>query len=190
MDRQSFRQNRWTRRVAWLVGAVLALWAIGWLAVPPLLRQQAQKIATEKLGRNVTIGAVDFKPWSLELTVSNLAIATADGRAEQLHVQRIYLDAELQSVLRWAPVVDAVQVDQPVLRLTHLGGGRYDIDDVLKRLAPAADQPVEQPAKFALYNLALNAGSIDYIDTTVNRTHAVRELRLAVPFLSNLPSQR
>jgi len=190
MDRQSLTQSRWTRRAAWLVGGVLAMWAVGWLAVPPLLRHQAQKLATEKLGRTVTIGAVDFKPWSMELTVSDLAIATADGRAEQLHVQRIYLDAELQSVLRWAPVVDAVQVDQPVLRLTHLGGGRYDIDDVLHRLTPAADQGAGQPAKFALYNLALSAGSIDYTDTTVGRTHTVRELRLVVPFLSNLPSQR
>jgi len=190
MDRQSLTQSRWTRRAAWLVGGVLALWGIGWLAVPPLLRHQAQKLATEKLGRAVTIGAVDFKPWSMELTVSDLAIASADGRAEQLHVKRIYLDAELQSVLRWAPVVDAVQVDQPVLRLTHLGGGHYDIDDVLHRLAPAPDQPAGEPAKFALYNLALNAGSIDYTDTTVGRTHAVRELRLVVPFLSNLPSKR
>ena len=174
MDRQSLTQSRWTRRAAWLVGGVLAMWAVGWLAVPPLLRHQAQKLATEKLGRTVTIGAVDFKPWSMELTVSDLAIATADGRAEQLHVQRIYLDAELQSVLRWAPVVDAVQVDQPVLRLTHLGGGRYDIDDVLHKLTPAADQGAGQPAKFALYNLALSAGSIDYTDTTVGRTHTDR----------------
>lgn len=35
----------------------------------------AEKIASEKLGRRVTVGQVDFKPWSLELTLKGLAIA-------------------------------------------------------------------------------------------------------------------
>jgi hypothetical protein len=71
---------------------VLTLWVLGWLAVPPLLRHQAQKIASEKLGRTVTLGAVDFKPWTMELTLSDLAVATADGKADQVRIQRIYID--------------------------------------------------------------------------------------------------
>ena len=62
-------------RAAWLVATLLLIWALAWLAVPPLLKFQAEKIASETLGRPVTIGAVNFKPWSLELTVSDLTIA-------------------------------------------------------------------------------------------------------------------
>jgi uncharacterized protein involved in outer membrane biogenesis len=123
---------------------VVALWAIGWLAVPPLLKHQVQKIASEKLGRTVTLGAVDFKPWSMELTLSDLAIATADGKADQVRIQRIYIDGELQSLVRMAPVVDAITVDGPVARLTHLGGGRYDIDDMLKKARTAARPAAER----------------------------------------------
>ena len=190
MDLQTLKNNQWARRAAWTAGGLLALWAVSWLAVPPLLKHQAQKIASEKLGRTVTIGAVDFKPWSLELTVSDLAIATADGKTDQLRIKRLYIDSALQSLLRLAPVMDAITVDEPAARLTHLGGGRYDIDDILKRLAPPADQPASEPAKFALYNLALNGGSFDFVDTAVGKTHNVREVRLAVPFLSNLDSKR
>ena len=190
MNLQTLKSHKWARRAAWTIGGVLALWALGWLAVPPLLKHQVQKIASEKLGRTVTLGAVDFKPWTMELTLSDLAIATADGKAEQLRVQRLYLDAELQSLLRLAPVVDAITVDGPVARLTHLGGGRYDVDDVIEKLRPPPDEPPSEPAQFALYNLALNGGSFDFIDNTVGKTHTVRDLRLAVPFLSNLDSKR
>ena len=62
MNLQTLKSNPWARRAAWTIGAVLALWALAWLAVPPLLKHQAQKIATEKLGRTVTVGAVDFQP--------------------------------------------------------------------------------------------------------------------------------
>lgn len=190
METPSLGNNKWVRRAAWVAGGVVALWAVGWLAVPPLLKHQAQKIASEKTGRVVRIGGIDFKPWTLELTVSDLAIATADGRADQFRIKRIYIDSEMQSLLRLAPVVDALVVDTPVARLTHLGGGRYDIDDIVKKLTPPADQPASAPLKFALYNLALQGGALDFIDTTVGKTHTLRDLRLDVPFLSNLEAQR
>ena len=101
----------WLRRAAWLVAALLVLWALAWLAVPPLLKSQAQKIASETLGRPVTIGAIDFKPWSLELTVSDLAIAkraSAPAGAPQISIKRLYIDAEMESLLRMAPVADAI----------------------------------------------------------------------------------
>ncbi len=190
MDTQTLQNNKWARRAAWTLGGVAALWAISWLAVPPLLKHYAQKIASEKLGRAVTLGEVDFRPWSLALTLSDLAIATADGKSDQLRIKRLYIDSELQSLLRLAPVVDAITVDEPVARLTHTGEGRYDIDDILQRLAPPADQPPGEPARFALYNLALNGGSLDFTDQTVGKTHTLRDVRLAVPFLSNLESKR
>ena len=184
--------RRWLRRVAWTAAGIGGLWAVGWLAVPPLLKHQGEKIATEKLGRKTTIGAVEFKPWTLELTVRDLAIASADGQSEQLRIPRIYIDGELQSLLRLAPVVDAIQVDAPQVRLTHHGDGRYDIQDILDRLGqqPAPTDPKAQPARFALYNLALQGGSVDFVDETVGRTHTVRDLVLNIPFLSNLDSQR
>ncbi|MES2424858.1 MAG: DUF748 domain-containing protein, partial [Pseudomonadota bacterium] len=166
---------------------------IAWLAVPPLATHYAQKIASEQLGRTVRIGAIDFKPWSLELSVSDIVVAAAGNAVDalpQLQIQRIYLDAELQSLLRLAPVVDAITVNAPVLRLTHLGEGRYDIDDILAKLQPAPDAPPSEPQRFALYNLALVGGALDFTDRSVNKTHTLRALELSVPFLSNLESQR
>lgn len=186
MQRADLLGNRWLRRLVWAVGALLALWALAWLVVPPLLKSQAQKIASEQLGRKVTIGAVDFKPWSLELTLTDLKIATADGAADQLAIGRIYIDSELQSVLRLAPVVDALVVDAPHVRLTHLGDGKYDIDDIVARLNKPSDKPPGDPPQFALYNLALTGGTVDFTDKTVNRTHELRDLAIGVPFVSNL----
>lgn len=187
MDLQTLHHNQWVRRAAWTIGSVAALWAVSWLAVPPLLKHQAQKIASEKLGRTVTLGAVDFKPWSLELTGARLAVATADGKADQLRIRRIYIDSALQSLVRLAPVMDAIAVDEPVAHLNPSGGRSLDIDDILTKLAPPADAAPGEPAKFALYNLALNGGSFRS-STPVGKTHTLRDVRLAVPFLSNLDS--
>ncbi len=180
---------RWVRRLGWVLVCVLLVWALGWLAVPALVRSQAQKLASDKLGRPVTIGRVDFVPWTLELTVHDLAVAATDGGAPQLHIERIYIDAELQSLVRLAPVADAVQIDGLAVRLAQRAPGRYDIDDIVAQLRRQAD-PQAAPPRFALYNIAVTGGSVDFKDETVGRTHALRGLELHIPFLSNLDSQR
>ena len=190
MNAASLKQNKWVRRGGTAVLALLVLWVITWLAVPPIAKSQVQKIASEKLGRQVTIGKIDFKPWSLELALSDLRVATADGSQSQLAVRRIYVDAELQSLLRLAPVIDAVQVEAPALRLTHLADGKYDIDDIIAKLSSTPAAPPGEPARFAIYNIRVSEGTVDFDDQTVKRKHELRDLVLDVPFLSNLASQR
>ncbi|SDM76654.1 DUF748 domain-containing protein [Polaromonas sp. JS666] len=189
------RSPIWRRRAAWALGVLLLVWALAYAAVPSILKSQLEKIASEKLGRQVTVGAVDFKPWSLELTLRDLAIAKAGAAgapqaAPQLAIKRIYIDAELESLLRLAPVADAVQVDEPVAFLAHQGEGRYDIDDILERLKTPADPPAGDPPRFAVYNIVVSGGRLDFADQSAGKTHELRELNLSVPFLSNLKSQR
>lgn len=190
MDFAKYWNSGWGRRAAWALGGLVAFWVLAWLAVPPLIKSQVEKAASQKLGRAVTLGGAEFRPWTLELTLHDLAIASADGGPPQLAIRRIHLDGELQSLLRLAPVVDEVLVEEPALRLTHLGGGRYDVDDILARLVPPAGEPAGEAPRFALYNLLLTGGRADFTDKAVNRTHELRGLGASLPFLSNLASQR
>jgi len=183
----------WLRRLAYAAGALVLLWALAWAVVPSIAKSQAQTRLSALLGRTVTVGAVEFAPWSLELTVRDLAVAKADGSGPQFSVARVYVDAEIQSLLRLAPVVDAVTIDTPRVALTHLGQGAYDIDDILQRLRTPADAPATEPLRFAVYNVTLAGGSVDYTDQSLSgapRQHALRDVQLSLPFLSNFDSKR
>ncbi len=180
----------WKRRAAFCVGGLFLLWALAWLAVPPLLKSQIEAQGSAALGRKLTLGAVDFKPWTLELTLTDLAISTADGKASQFKVARVYVDAELESIFRLAPVLDSVVVEAPELKLTHTGGGHYDIDDIIRRLSEPPADPPSAPVHFAFYNLELRDGTVDFTDTPMAREHSLQKLHVTVPFLSNLDAQR
>ncbi len=69
---------QWQRRGRWFLGSLLHVWLLAWLAVPPLAKRMIEEKGSAALGRALTVGAVDFHPWSLELTVHDLTIATAD----------------------------------------------------------------------------------------------------------------
>ncbi|CAN7634660.1 DUF748 domain-containing protein [Acidovorax sp. LjRoot117] len=185
----SIRQHRWFRPAACTLAGLIGVWAVAWLAVPPLLKGPLERAATAQLGRAVTVGAIDFKPWTLELALRDIAVAGAAGAPPQLTIGRVYVDGELQSLLRFAPVVDAFTVENPVLRVTHLSDGRYDVDDIIAKVTAPTSEPDSGPARLALYNLALTGGSIDFNDQSVGKTHEVRDLALKVPFISTLSTQ-
>ncbi len=165
------------------------LWSAAWFYVPPLVVSAAEKAAAQQLGRRLTLGKVEFNPWTLEITLSDLALAgaTADA-APLLEVKRIHADAAIVSLLHLAPVIDAVDIDAPTVRVSRLGDGRYDLDDVLQHIASIPRSP--EPARFAIHNIVVHGGSADFIDGPLATTHRVRELELAVPFVSSLPAER
>lgn len=179
------------RRLLWAVLGVLLLSALAWQGVPALLRWQGPKIAAEQLGRALQVGQVRFNPWTLELTIDDLALAGAAGAPPQLAVQRVYADAAWASIWRLAPVLDGLRIDAPVLRLAHSGDGHYDFDDILARLAARPPAPeAGRPARFALYNIDIQDGRIEFDDQAVGRVHQVTGLKLALPFVSSLPAAR
>jgi uncharacterized protein involved in outer membrane biogenesis len=186
-------RSRLPLRLQRLVLVLLGLaffWSAGMLWVPWLLKPQAERAIGEALGRSIQIGRVEFRPWSLELTLQDLAVRTQDGAGDQLHIGQVYVNAALASLWRLAPVLDALEVSQPRLQLRQQSPGHYDIDDILARLSAPSDKPPGEPPKFALYNLTLTDGAVAFQDDLVSRQHSLQGLQLGLPFLSNLQADR
>ncbi|MBO7410741.1 MAG: DUF748 domain-containing protein, partial [Ottowia sp.] len=186
-------RRRWLRRTAIASACVLGLWGVLWLGAPPLIRSQGEKIATNLLGRQVRIGEVKLHPWSLELELRDLSMAGAEpGSAPQLSIARAYVDADMSSLWRLAPVLDAIEIDQPVVRLAHLGEGKLDIADIIARFPPDPNNPDDDggQARLALYNIAITDGRFEFENVPSGGKHIVSDLQLALPFISTLASQR
>ncbi len=181
----------WLRRFAWGVAALLLLWLVLWLALPALLKWQLPLRASEALGRPVTIGDVSFHPWNLDLTVKEFVIAGLPAGAEPLlRVGQLHANLSAASLFRLAPVIEALEVDALRLRIARTGAGHYDVDDLIARFTPGPDaKAAAEPAHFALYNLQIRDAQLRFDDRPVNRVHRIEALQLALPFISNLPSQ-
>ena len=183
----SARHRGW-RLALWVVLGLLAALALMWALVPLAVRSVAQEQLSQRLGREVTLTAVRFNPLTLTLQVDGLRIAGPQAGAEPLlTLKQLSVDADLRSLLRMAPVIEAVQVDSPRLHLSRTGEGQFDIDDIVRRLAsqPAGD-PDAPPPHFALYNLRITDGQCVLDDRPTHQVHRIEGLQLGLPFLSNM----
>ena len=186
--------RRLYRALGILVLSLCGLTVGSYALVPWAIKSQLPKLAEAKLGRALDVGEVTFKPWLLDLRVNDLALAGQTAASPpMLKVSSLHVTAAWASLWRLAPVVDAIHIEAPKLHIEHQGSGRYDFDDLLAHLAKSGDNRDSQssePTRFALYNVAVTGGEVDFVDTPFGGKHVLRDLKLGLPFLSSMPIYR
>jgi len=97
------------RHLSVTVTGLLLLWTLARLVLPYVVKNQLESRLTEQLWRKVSLGRVNFKPWSsLELTVEDVAMAHAfeAERSAQFSIKCHYING-ITVGLAAGPVVDA-----------------------------------------------------------------------------------
>lgn len=187
LTRSPFRLALWVLAV--LSSLVTLVLLVATLALPGWLKGRGVALATEALGRAVTVDEVQVQPWRLALVLDGVGVAGAGTRQPpQFTLGRLDAALSLRSLLRGRLVVESVRLERPTLRLARTALGRYDVDDLLQRFAAKPGEPESDEPQFAVYNIELLEGRIDFDDRPVQRRHGLSGLHLSLPFLSTLPA--
>jgi Domain of Unknown Function (DUF748) len=178
------------RRIAIWAGSIVALYAIvGFLVAPPIARSQAESALTELLGRKVTVERVRINPFALSASVLGFAIRDREGEGSLVAFDELYVNFTLSSLFRLAPVVEEVRLVRPAVRVVRNADKSYSFQDILDRFASRPAAPPGPTPRFAVFNIALEDGSIEFDDRPERATHVVSDLQIGIPFISSLPSQ-
>jgi len=182
------KRKRWLKPIAG-VALVAAAWTgiVGhWL--PGWARAKAEAAATEALGTPVRVGQLRIKPWTMEVGVDGLSVGPQ--AAPWLTLAHADTQVSLESVWRLAPVVRHVTLDKPTFWLDRQGTEQFNISAVMAHLRAQAKQPkpIDQPARFAVFNIQVKDGLVRYTDQVLKQEHRVERIQVGIPFVSNLPS--
>ena len=185
----SSRAARWLRRTALgLAIFVVVLALVGFFVVPAVVKHQVEKLGSAELDRQVRVEAVTFNPFTLEARATGITVSDKSGPRPMLAIDEVFVDLSLKSVVHFAPVVKRLKVTRPVASVIRLDGSRYNFSDIVDRqLAKPPPAKEQAPARFALFNLELVDGRIDFDDRPEELQHAVTAIGLGVPFISSFP---
>jgi len=183
-----FARTPRARKLLWWVLGLLALFAlVGFLVVPPIVKSQLEQKLSEALHRTVTVEAVRVNPFAPSVTVRGFAARERAGDALFVTFDELYVNAAWTSIFRLAPVIDEVRLTKPHVRVVRNVDRTYNFQDLVDE---ALAQPPSEgpPPKFAVFNIQLLDGRIDFDDQAQKEKHEIADLRIGIPFISSLPA--
>lgn len=182
-----FMRTTWFRRSLYGLLAFLVLFGLlGYFALPSIIKSQAEKLAGEKLHRQLSIEQVEFQPFSLKLDVHGAKLLEPDGKTVFAAFEHLHVNVSAQSLFRLAPVVQEARLQKPYLHLARTAANHYNVDDIIELIAGLP--PSSEPARFSAYNLQVDGGRIEFDDQPVKTGHVVSDFKLGLPFISSLPA--
>ena len=177
--------------LVWGGGLFVAFVLFSTLALPVIIKSQAEKAILQATGRVASIEKVRFNPFGMTLTLQGFKLLEPDAKTPFVQFGSIRVSLSSSSLFRFAPVVDELSLDKLQVGLVRTAANRYNFSDILDRLA-AQPKPKKEKSgtpRFSINNISLQGSSIDFEDRAVNggKKHTVRDLQLAIPFISTIP---
>jgi uncharacterized protein involved in outer membrane biogenesis len=176
------------RRIGWwILGIVVAIGIIGFLVVPPIAKPYLVEALEKQLHRKVRIESLRVNPFALSATVRGFAMQDRPGPEPALTFDELYVNLSLGSLFRLAPVIEALRLVKPHLRIVRNEDRTYNFQDLIDEAASKPKEPDAPPPHFALFNIELIDGRVDLDDRPLRQKHALSDIHLGVPFVSSLP---
>jgi uncharacterized protein involved in outer membrane biogenesis len=178
------------RKLALWAASALALYAIlGFLVAPWIVQREIESALTTQLGRQATVQGVRINPFTLSASVRDLAVKEPDGVTVAASFEALDVDVAWSSLFRGGPIIEAVHLVKPYVRIVRLQDGTYGFQDIIDRFAKAPPSPPGPPPKFAVYNITVTDGRMELDDQPQKARHEVTDLQVGVPFVSSLPAE-
>jgi hypothetical protein len=128
----------------WIFGMLLFYALIGFLILPPIIRNVAVKQLTRQLGRDVSIAQVKINPFVLSATVDGLLIKDTNGEPF-VSWDEVYVNFQLSSFFGKAWVFKEISTTKPFVSVRMNRDGSFNFSDILAKFsanaAPAATAP-------------------------------------------------
>ena len=174
------------RRIAAFAAGLVLLWAAaGFFVVPRVLLSKLPPALSEKLHRPVTLRGARANPFTLSFTLEGLTVGEREGPGTFVSLERLFVNAEVRSLFYRGAVLGEVVLEAPSVSVARTADGTYSITDLIEEFSK--DDPDGKPARFSVANIRVERGAILFDDRPAGTKHEVRELKIGIPFLSNLP---
>ncbi|KAA0895369.1 DUF748 domain-containing protein [Oryzomonas rubra] len=177
------------RKIAIILAATFVAIILFCSAILPLIvRSQAVTALEEATGRKVRIEKVGINPFTLTVTVTGFAIEEKGG-GPFVSIRQLRASLGLASIYKRALIISQVAIEAPSLSIARLAANRYSFNDIIERQKAKPQKESKGEFRFSINNITLANGSVDFDDRAVGggRKHTVRDLKVAVPFISNIP---
>lgn len=182
---------------------------IGFWALPSYIQSKAQRIASEKLHRQLLVDKLAFNPFTFTLNIEGLKLTEPNSEERFVSLDKLDVTLSGLSVLKMTPVVTEFKLVKPFVRIIRFSETERNFDDILalfkspedeekageekkaevvKKPQTAAERRAERrKRKFGIYNFQIEDGQIELEDRVKDSKTIISDLNVGLPYLYRGP---
>jgi len=175
-----------TRKIGIIVIAIILVVGIStFFAVPAVLRNVLTGRVAATIHRPVTVGNIYFNIYTLRLRIDRLHVGNRTGSDPFVDIGSVNLRISWSSLIHLAPIVKEATVESPSIHVVRESDGLFNFSDLMQSSAPPPALKPSAPLKFAVSNILVNQGNIEFDDEVTGQKHSIEQIQLGVPFIAN-----
>ncbi len=178
--------NIFKKMLIFLIGFLVVIGIGGFFILPAALKPVLIKKISVILHRETSIDQIRINPFALSATIKGLTLADPGQSLPFVAFDELYVNVDvITSIFRRAVILEEIRLDRPYIDLTRKSDGSYNFSDLIPKEERKKEEPAT-PFLFSLNNIQIINGKINFHDMPNQTDHTVRELQLAIPFISNI----
>jgi uncharacterized protein involved in outer membrane biogenesis len=189
MKLQKVKRWRLMKIILWIVGLFVLFSFIGFFVAPPVIKSILLKRLSDTLHRDISIESFRINPYAFSVTVKGFDMKERQTGEPFISFDELYVDIEAMPLLKKALIVKEIRLIKPYIKVVRKGDESYNFSDIIKGTTKEADEKGKStPAIFSINNIRILNGCIDFYDMVKDMHHTVRDMHIAIPFISNHPT--
>ncbi len=188
------RRPIWLRVLKWTgitIGVIVVLIILAIVIIPHFantaaIKGEIEKVATDRTGRNVTIGgqvSLSLFPW-IGFDAHDVTMANAKGFGKEpfLHAKEVEIHAKLIPLIFGNVEVSGITFEAPALDLARNKSGGNNWEDLTGGGKPASKSKAAKNkaplAHLSVGKIAINNGTLEYRDAESGKHYTIRQFGL------------
>jgi hypothetical protein len=171
-----------------LIISLVLFTVTGFFVLPPIIKSLLIKKLSERLHRTIMIQKVKVNPFMPSLDIKGFSMKERDKPETFLSFEELYINLQTASIFKRGLILGEVRIDKPYINISRNEALSYNFSDLLNEYsAEAKNEDKSEPFRFSAGNIQINDGSIDFWDGPKHTRHTVRNIKTAIPLISNFP---
>ena len=184
-------KRRLIKITIWVAGFFALFTIIGFLVLPPVAKSVLTKQLSKALHRQVSIEKIKINPYALSFSMKGLIIRERGKQETFVSLGEISTALSPKSIFKRAPIITRLSIVNPYIRVIRHPDETFNFTDLTVSEGPKKPEPPKpgkeaKPFQFSVNNIVISGGHIEFFDGPKNVQHSIKDLHVAVPFVSNM----
>ncbi len=181
-----------SRKRVYIPFLIIVLYTVtGFWILPGVVKNKLTATLETVLKRPVSIERIAINPYALSIRVDSFSVTQPSGEPF-FAFDGFFADMSVSSLFMMAPVLSAVTLEHPAVRLVRNKDGSFNFSDLMPPNAEPGRKDRKVPSEssheifpFIIENLQIVNGDLHIDDQTVDIAHTIDPLNLSIPRISS-----